>query len=357
MPNPVNLAAPIYDIQLSYLDNAERGPFFHESPPARTFAPRSQWTTLCGQSVASPIGIPAGPLLNERWTTFAATFGYDIVTYKTIRSSAYAGHPVPNVIYVEWDEPPHTGSEVYQSQNIPASMEELGITNSFGMPSRSPEYLKKDILNAKRALKPGQLLIVSIVGTPAPGIDLKTDFVRTAQLAKECGAEVIEANFSCPNVCSAEGTLYTDPKNAYDVAAALVKAIHPIPLIIKVGVFPATSLLQEVLKQLAHAGARAVCGINSVSMKVLTRDGTAALGPQRTTSGICGAPILQDALAFVREARTIIDREHLGLELLGCGGIVEPSHFDEFLNAGAQAALTATGMMWDPYLAHRWRTQ
>ena len=355
MHYPVNLAAPIYDIQLSYLENAEKGPFFYENPPTRTFAPRSQWIKLCGQLLASPIGIPAGPLLNSRWTAFAARFGYDIVTYKTIRSAAYAGHPVPNVIYVEWDHPPHTGSEVFQSNGVPNSIERLGVTNSFGMPSRTPEYLKIDIQKANKELRTGQLLIVSIVGTPAPGIDLKTDFVRTAQLAKYCGATVIEANFSCPNVCSAEGTLYTDPKNAYEVAAALVKAVNPTPLIIKVGVFPSPKLLQDVLKQFAHAGVKAVCGINSVSMKVLKRDGSPALGPQRTTSGICGAPILQDALEFVQQARTIIDREHLELELLGCGGITEPEHFDAFLNAGAQAALTATGMMWDPYLAYRWR--
>ena len=31
-----------------------------------------------------------------------------------------------------------------------------------------------------------------------------------------------------------------------------------------------------------------------------------------------------------------------------------PEHFDAFLEAGADIATTATGMMWDPYLALRY---
>ena len=40
--------------------------------------------------------------------------------------------------------------------------------------------------------------------------------------------------------------------------------------------------------------------------------------------------------------------------MLGCGGIAKPEHFEEFLKAGAAIAMTATGMMWDPYLALRY---
>jgi hypothetical protein len=51
--------------------------------------------------VASPLGVPAGPLLTSKWTDLAARLGFDVVTYKTIRSSEFAGHPVPNVVYLE----------------------------------------------------------------------------------------------------------------------------------------------------------------------------------------------------------------------------------------------------------------
>lgn len=50
--------------------------------------------------VASPVGVPAGPLLDSKWTTLAANLGFDIVTYKTIRSQASTGHDPPNVLYL-----------------------------------------------------------------------------------------------------------------------------------------------------------------------------------------------------------------------------------------------------------------
>lgn len=53
--------------------------------------------------VASRIGVPAGPLLDSRWTSLAASLGYDIVTYKTIRTAASAGHAPPNVLYLQAD--------------------------------------------------------------------------------------------------------------------------------------------------------------------------------------------------------------------------------------------------------------
>jgi hypothetical protein len=57
----------------------------------------------CCMQVASPLGVPAGPLLDSKWTTLAANLGYDIVTYKTIRTCASTGHAPPNVLYLQAD--------------------------------------------------------------------------------------------------------------------------------------------------------------------------------------------------------------------------------------------------------------
>eukprot|EP01116_Phalansterium_solitarium_P005737 TRINITY_DN176_c0_g1_i15.p3 TRINITY_DN176_c0_g1~~TRINITY_DN176_c0_g1_i15.p3 ORF type:complete len:122 (-),score=44.09 TRINITY_DN176_c0_g1_i15:3495-3860(-) len=119
--------------------------------------------------------------------------------------------------------------------------------------------------------------------------------------------------------------------------------------------------MADVFRTAAQSRVAAVCGINSVSMQVVAA-GTdrPALGEGRLSSGVCGAPIKRVAVDFLREARSIIDREQLKLTLIGCGGICTPSDFQEFLDAGAQVAMTATGMMWDPYLAARffgWKAQ
>lgn len=82
--------------------------------------------------------------------------------------------------------------------------------------------------------------------------------------------------------------------------------------------------------------------------------GQPALGPGREYSGICGGPIRAAAVDWVKQASTIIKEENLDITLLGCGGVMLPNQFDDFLNAGAKVAMSATGMMWDPFLALRY---
>jgi dihydroorotate dehydrogenase (NAD+) catalytic subunit len=147
-----------------------------------------------------------------------------------------------------------------------------------------------------------------------------------------------------------------DGECSASVVKQIVQAFGTIPLIVKVGPFADKNLQRKMMIGIAKAGARAICGLNSLPMTVNKPDGTPALSG-RQKSGVCGGPIRHDALRFVRNARRIIDEECLDMTLLGCGGITKPEHFDECLAAGAEFAVTATGMMWDPYLAMRWHNR
>jgi dihydroorotate dehydrogenase (NAD+) catalytic subunit len=334
--------SPIYDTKKTWLQNLQEGPFFHSEIPARPpFAAKE----FLGFQIASPIGVPAGPLLNANWVGLAADLGYDILTYKTIRSYEHPSHPLPNIAFIDTPEqlnPRHLPSLLHQLPSEPQTIDQLAITNSFGNPSMSSEYLKKDLPQALKKLHPGQLLIVSVFGTNAE------EYLASAALAKECGAKVIEANFSCPNVSKKEGSLFSDPEAVYQLSKQLTKAIGATPLIIKLGTISDPSTMQQVLEGAARAGVRAVCGINTISMPI-----TPPLNGNRTQCGICGAPIRQAALDFTRMAREIIDREKLDLELMATGGVTQPHHFQELLDAGASVAMTAAGMMWDPFLASK----
>ncbi|MCC6127965.1 MAG: dihydroorotate dehydrogenase [Chlamydiae bacterium] len=341
----------IYDINQSYAVNAEKGPFFSGEIPPRPNP--SHPVDFLGFSLRSPLGVPAGPLLNSRWIHLASRLGFDLLVYKTIRSFAHPGHMLPNMIFVE----PKEENLARALQEMPTDLSHLSVTNSFGMPSKSPDFLLQDIGKAKECLEEGQKLIVSVVGTPTQGMSFAEDFVRVAILAKEAGAEVIEANFSCPNVDKKEGCLYLSAETVKQFASRVVKAIAPTPLILKVGIFEQRSLLKDVLIAAARAGVRGVAGINSVSMQVQDTEGKPALGSHRLSSGICGACIRKQALHFIREASFINAEEKLHLTLLGCGGIMKQNHFDQFLEAGATVAMSATGMIWDPYLALRWHQE
>lgn len=360
IPPWTSTSPPLYDINKTYFANAEEGPFFEKIIPERTWAPEEKWMDFLGFPIASPIGVPAGPLLNSSWTSLASSLGYDILCYKTIRNIDYAGHSLPNIVFVESDKqliPSNLPNQILQQDPTPSSLDLIGITNSFGMPSRSPDYLLADIPKANQHLLRGQVLIVSIVGTPPQKnqpLEFIENFIETARFAKQCGAKIVEANFSCPNVATGEGCLYYNPKAVSEISSLLIKVLKDIPLIIKVGIFPTKQLMSETFAAAAKAGVRAISGINTISMKVVNRQGNPALGEKRLTSGVCGTPIRLAALEFIQQAKEINDREKLGLTLIGTGGATLPEHFTAFLNAGADVVMTATGMMWDPYLALRY---
>jgi len=338
---------PIYDIHKTWAENAIEGPFFKGTIPKR---PESKPFDFLGYKVNSPLGVPSGPLLNSRWIALAGKLGFDIPAYKTIRSYAHPSHALPNVVFVK-PVGPHKAISIDEPTE---SISDLSITNSFGNPSKSPDFLLEDIARANASLSKGQVMIVSVYGTPNQGVSFCDDFVRAAVLAKEAGAKIIEANFSCPNVDKAEGILYMSPDTVYEFTKKISDAIKPIPFLMKVGIFPNEQLMKEVFIAAARGGARGVAGINTLSMEVLDKHGKPALGESRRTAGVCGGAIRGQAHHFIHKAAEIIRQEKLAMVLLGCGGIMRPEHFTEFLDLGAQVAMSATGMMWDPYLALRY---
>lgn len=352
-------ANAIYDIDKSWMDNLERGPFYSMTIPPRIVPDKSKWVDFLGYKIASRIGIPAGPLLNSSWIGFAADFGYDILTYKTIRTHDHPSHPAPNMVPVATQGqliPGKLPASLQALTELPDDVTKMGITNSFGNPSRSPKYLKQDIALANSKLHEGQVMVVSVFGTPHDNVSSEDDFAACAAFAKDCGAKIIEANYSCPNVTGQEGSLYSNPEAVYAFSSKIVKAIGDTPLIIKVGVFPDHATMQQTFVAAARAGVRAISGINTISMKVVDAQGNPALGANRANCGICGNPIHEAAIQFTQMARSIIDRQKLGMTLIATGGVTLPEHFNNFFHAGADFAMTATGMMWNPELANQYQS-
>lgn len=347
---------PVYQPDKSWEENAAEGPAFTGEIPERQWPERERWIDFLGHPVASPLGIAAGPLVNAEWVDFAGKMGFDIPAYKTIRSRAHAPHPAPNVVTVDAPEmfkPGALPEHLHPSEKELSSLDALAITNSFGNPSRDREFLAADIARSRDCLHEGQVLVVSCVGSEWPETTFSQDYVDTARFAKEVGAPIIEINFSCPNVSSRDSSLYLDPEGAFDIASKVVKAVAPIPVIVKTGVFPNLDSQRALFLAMARAGVQALCGINTIPMTLLNKAGEPVLGPERRRCGICGSPIREAGLDWVRAARKINDQEALDLTLIGVGGVVRPQHFQDYLDAGADIVTCATGMMWDAYLAAR----
>lgn len=302
--------------------------------------------------------MPAGPLLNSAYVALYGKLGWDVPVYKTVRSIARACHPAPNCLFIPSDTLAEDDAlSVRTTMPAPADVEGLTITNSFGMPSKAPDEWRGDVRAAAAALGPGQLLIVSIVGTPgAEGRSLIDDFAHTAALAKAAGARVIEANFSCPNVVSGEGSLYGDPETSAAITAAIKRVIGDTPLLIKIGSLPEERLTAVVAANQPNVAG--IVAINTVPLRVVDAEGKQFLpGAGRLQSGVCGAAIGRGAADMTTRLLAIRDRLKADFAVISVGGVMSEDDIDDRLARGADLVMAATAAMWDPLLAARWKAR
>jgi dihydroorotate dehydrogenase len=204
------------------------------------------------------------------------------------------------------------------------------------------------------------VLVVSVVATEQPGWtidDLAEDYAQCAKWAVESGADAVETNFSCPNVCTSDGQLYQHPREAARCAERVRAAIGGRPFIVKVGHLrngEETEALVEALSP--HVDALAMT--NSVAAPVVAADGTLRFEGQ--PRGICGAAILEASIAQTRMARQVVTRRYTTtgekpLKLIGVGGAFSADDVRRYLVAGAESVHLATACMLDPAVALRIR--
>src|SRR6266536_1621250 len=198
---------PTWNLSRSFDWNYTHGPDIHNKPEEPLL---EQSSSFLSWQLRSPLGVAAGPLLNARFVRAYARMGYSVLTYKTVRSCEYHAHPAPVLAQLE-----HTGyvnpvsplplvGHSNVSKALPA---ELSSANSVGMPSSDPKLWREDVRRARAPLSQGQILIVSVVGTPesrSPIEQLADDYARCVRWAVEAGADMIEANLSCPNIDGGE---------------------------------------------------------------------------------------------------------------------------------------------------------
>lgn len=360
--------APFYDVNRTYEDNYLQGPFgaFAEAlknDSARSVQPEPsvQGEEFLGFHVNLPFGIPAGPLLNERFTTAAFRMGFDLAVYKTVRSRAWGCNAFPNVLAVHpkrADGSLVPGSAELDEGVLADTRFELpiSISNSFGVPSRDPDEWQPDMEKAIAAAGKGQLLVPSFQGSRVEGMDRKAyiaDHVITAHLVAETGAGLMEMNTSCPN----EGhnrLLCHDPHLVGEITEAVKNEIGDRPLIVKLAYIPDDVDLETMVAQTAgHGTVQGFSTINTISARLVDADGNQALpGAGRERSGVCGNAIRGAGLDMVGRLSAI--REKLGLDfaIVGVGGVIGPDDYHAYRKTGANAVMSATGAMWDANLAH-----
>ena len=323
-------------------------------PPRPRRLPAAPPLRLFDHALECPVGIAAGPLPNSKWIEAYARLGYGLLTYKTVRTVERAAFPAPNFAFCRLGDP---------AVIVPAPrrLDPAAVTwaASFGLPSAKPDLWRADVKRARGKLGPGQILIVSVAGTPAPGGDgeqLAGDYAQAARWAAEAGADVVEVHLSSPNTAGERPQMvFEDQTLSAHIVFLVRRAVGSRPIVAKLG----ASRSPRALHDLATALARWVDGfvlVNGLQRRVVKADGTAALpGAGRELAGIVGSEVWDSCRIQVEELCAWRKAGAWSKTILAVGGITTVERARESLAAGANAALVMTAALVDPLLAARFR--
>jgi dihydroorotate dehydrogenase len=345
--------ARAYRVERSYDWNYRHGPRLTRRAPS---VPATPLKDFLGYPVRSRLGIAAGLLLNARWIRAYAARGYDILTYKTVRSAERVCYALPNWVFLDPGirVRPDEARQRFATVARPKAGAEFSSV-SFGMPSKAPRVWMPDVARARAALGRGQVLVVSVVASPGAGASAREivgDFADLAAMAREAGAHIVEANLSCPNVLTPEAQIYQDADLSKAIGRAMTRAVTGLPVALKIGHLATGRPLDGLLRALAGE-LRAVTMVNGFSRPVMGQGNRPAYGKGREAAGILGANIFEPCAAMVESAMRTIRREALGLEVIAVGGVFGEAQAARYFRAGAAAVTMGSAPMFDPDLAIR----
>jgi 2,4-dienoyl-CoA reductase-like NADH-dependent reductase (Old Yellow Enzyme family) len=281
-----------------------------------------------------------------------ARLGYGLLTYGTVRSSAHTAFRQPNLTYVKLGDP-----AVIQPAPRPVEASAVTWAVSLGLPSPDPEEWRADIARAKSKIRASQILIVSVVGTAAPGTgpeQLAEDYARCARWAADAGGDVIEVHLAAPNATSEQ------PQSVFEnvpLAAHVVDRVRRVvglrPVIAKLGATRSPRALHELASRLAPLLDGFVL-VHGLERRVVKADGTPAFPEEaRATSAIVGASVYELCRVQFEELLAWRKAGAWSRAIFAVGGLTTADRLSRALASGADAAMVATGALVDPLLAAR----
>jgi dihydroorotate dehydrogenase len=344
---------PFYNPNLTYEENYELGP-------------GSLAEVKYSGDLRLPFGIPAGPLLNGEFCKAAFSAGYDIAVYKTVRSKNWPCNAFPNVLYVHPDGRDLTFKQadngVLTDSNRPDSLEQLNISNSFGVPSFDPDVWQPDMALAVQAASHGQQLVGSFQGSGTI-----QSFVDAARLVAQTGVKTLELNTSCPNE-GKDNLLCFDFELVGEITSAIKEEIGDLSLFIKIAYLRdgtseeiSQNLVNSLIKNTIERGVvQGISAINTIPTKLVNTFGEPALpGLGRESSGVCGAGIkwagLEMTKALSKKRDELLEKGVINsrdqFKIAGVGGVQNAADYLQYIEAGADEVLAATAPMFDPEVA------
>lgn len=230
-----------------------------------------------------------------------------------------------------------------------------GTTGSprFGNPTPRIAECEGGMINSVGLQNPGVLHVIEneLVKMPeyykkpvianAGGFSID-EYVSVASLLdKQEQVGIIELNISCPNVHGGGMSFGTNPKDAYNVTAA-VKAVCKKPLYVKLT--PNVTDITEIAKAVESAGADGVSLINTLlGMRIDIKKRKPVL--YNKYGGVSGRCVFPVALRMVYQVY-----EAVKIPIMGLGGVSCAEDVVEMMLAGATAVQIGAENLVDPYV-------
>ncbi|MBQ9458022.1 MAG: NAD-dependent dihydropyrimidine dehydrogenase subunit PreA [Bacilli bacterium] len=215
----------------------------------------------------------------------------------------------------------------------------VGFKNMEQIAEHSLEENLSDLRRLKQAY-PDRVLIASIMGSN------EEDWEELARLVTEAGADMIELNFSCPQMTShAMGSdVGSNPELCRKYCQAVKRGTH-LPFMAKM----TPNITDMCVPALAsiEGGASGIAAINTVksiiNVDLNAKVGLPIIDGKSSISGYSGKAVKPIALRFLQQMRSHPDLKDV--EFSGIGGIETWVDAAEFILLGAKTLQVTTAIM------------
>lgn len=277
---------------------------------------------FCGVQFENPFCLASSPIGNcYEMCAKAYDMGWGGVVFKTI-GFFVANEVSPRFDHLRKEDTPFVGFK---------NMEQIA------------EHPLEENLAAIRKLKdnyPNKVLIASIMG------ENEQEWEDLARLVEKAGADIIECNFSCPQMTTS--AMGSDVGQSPELVAAYCRATKrgsKLPLLAKMT--PNLGDMNEIVLAAKAAGADGVSAINTVksitNVDLNRKIGMPIVNGKSSISGYSGKAVKPIALRFIHQIHS--HPELKTFPISGIGGIETWEDVTEFLLLGASTLQICTAVM------------
>ncbi|MDR3242567.1 MAG: NAD-dependent dihydropyrimidine dehydrogenase subunit PreA [Clostridiales Family XIII bacterium] len=215
----------------------------------------------------------------------------------------------------------------------------VGFKNMEQISDKPTELNFENIARLKRDY-PDKLMVASIMGSD------DDEWKKLAKMAEQAGADMIEGNFSCPQMSN--HAMGSDVGSSPDLVRRYSKAVTEVtklPFIAKMT--PNITSMEIPARAAAEGGAAGISAINTIksitNIDLENLTSMPVVDGKSSISGYSGAAVKPIALRFI--AQMAKDEKLKGVEFSGIGGVETWQDALEFVLLGARNIQVTTGIM------------